>query len=114
MHIGTGRKSVIAALAAITVLASGRTQAQSPGGRPSIPAQALTEARTTGASRIIVQLSLPVSPEANLAPTDIGIQRATIAATQEGVLRRLRARTLRAARRFQYIPYVALEADESE
>ena len=115
MQIVSGRGlSAIAVLSAVAVLVSGGTHAQSITGRPSVPAQALRDARTSGASHVIVQLSLPFSPESTLAPTDVGAQRAAIASAQEGVLRRLRARTQGSARRFRYVPYVAMEADETE
>jgi len=110
-----GRAPVaIAVVAAMAFFTSGRTEAQSVPGRPSIPAQALTEAQMLGASRVIVRLSLPVSPEANLAAANVAVQRTAIASAQQGLLRRLRARTQQSARRFRFIPYVALEADAAE
>ena len=105
----------IAVLSAMAVFASGRTHAQSPAARSAaIPARALSEAQSLGGSRIIVQLSLRVTPEANLRPADVAIQRAAIQSMQDDVLARLRIQTAQAARRFRYIPYIALEADETE
>jgi hypothetical protein len=104
----------IAVLSAMAILASDRTEAQAVSGHPAIPAQALTDVQTRGASRIIVHLSEPVSAGASLATANVLMQRTAIASAQEGVLRRLRAETQRSARRFRYIPYMAIEVDAGE
>ena len=114
--IGVNMRSLtaIAVFSAMAVLVSARIRAQSIAGRPVVPADVLSEARSLGASRVIVQLSVPMFPESRLAPADIARQRAAIAATQDDVLRRLRPQTLLTARRFRTIPYMALEADQTE
>ena len=108
------RSAAICVSVAFCLLAWQRSaEAQAPGpGRPGIPAEARTHARTRGSVRVIVRLDVAFSNEAALGAARASSQRASIAASQTSVLRRLFRAS--AARRFAYIPYLALEIDETD
>jgi subtilisin family serine protease len=98
-----------------TVLSGGTrlgAQTRNPSG-PRIPAEALTQARAHGSTRVIVGLDVSFIPEPFLGSAGARSQRASIARAQAAVLRRL-VGVRGSARRFTYIPFLALEADEAD
>src|SRR5688500_4776448 len=107
------RTAVATALAICLISWQRLPEAQSRA-RPAavIPDEALVRARARGAVRVIVKLDVPFSPEPALASPQAASQRAAIAAAQGAVVGRL-ARSSR-ARRFAYIPYLAMEVDEAD
>jgi subtilisin family serine protease len=74
----------------------------------------LEKARAEGTVRVLVRLSMPYSPEGLLAADSlVRNQRRSIQEGQDGVLRRLAGTGIRLLARYQFIPYLALEADAS-
>jgi subtilisin family serine protease len=105
------------ALAALLVLllpdSTGVLVAQSPGQPipPRIPFDVIAHARAHGGVRVLVELDVPVAPEAIISSARVAAQRGMIARTQMSVLQRL-SRVGAVSRAFRYIPYLAMEADE--
>jgi len=106
----------LAALIGLTVLSSQRLPAQSrPPVTPRIPAAALAHARAHGATRVIVGVNAPFTPEPSLATAAAVLnQRASISRAQNAVLARMLRVDAASVRRFSYIPFLALEVDESD
>jgi subtilisin family serine protease len=107
-------RTAVATALAICLLSWQRLPEAQSRGRPAadIPDEAVARARTRGSVRVIVKLDVPFSPEPALASAQAASQRASIAAAQGSVVGRL-ARSHR-ARRFAYIPYLAMEVDEAD
>jgi len=105
--------ALVAALTLALLGGDGRLEAQEPPrGTPlGVPAEALSRARTQGTVRVIVGLDTtlrsggPESPPAG---------RPAIASAQAAVLARLTSVRSGRMRRFEYIPYLALEVDERD
>ena len=95
-----------------------------PVGAPPIgmPAQAsiLDTIQTKGATRVIVRLAAPVSLpggfalEAELNHIDAINQRSRIRQIQNTVLSRVTIKRAAAAKRYDFIPFMALEVDQSD
>jgi subtilisin family serine protease len=88
-------------------------QSRGPSG-PRIPATALAQAKGRGATRVIVRLDVAFTPESFLGAPAVQSQRASIARTQSAVLGRVLRAKPSTVRRFSYIPFLALEVDESD
>jgi hypothetical protein len=109
--------AALAVVLTISLLAGQRLpQAQAPARTipAPIPAEALTRARAQGTVRILLRLNVPVAPEASVGAARALSQRASIAAAQSTVLSRLGRAAFVPARRFAFVPYLALEADEAD
>src|SRR5262245_4468886 len=85
--------------------------------RPSdlrIPTAAAAQARARGSVRVIVGLDVAFKPEASLSLSASQSQRASIARAQNAVLGRVTRAKRSSIRRFNYIPFMALEVDEAD
>jgi subtilisin len=103
-------------LIGIAVLSGPRLPAQSRApATPRIPAAALAHVRALGKTRVIVGVDAPFTPEPALpTPAAVRNQRASIAQAQTAVLARIVRVNPASVRRFQYIPFLALEVDEGD
>lgn len=101
----------------LTAGALGNWPAHAQSRRPSnlpIPAAAIAEARHRGSVRVIVGLDVATAPEASLGASAVQAQRASIARAQNAVLARMVRAKSSSVRRFNYIPFLALEVDEAD
>ena len=71
-------------------------------------------AESSGSVRVIVGIGAPFAPEGSLGRSEIGKQRSRIKAVQSDFLSRARPSRPESVKQFDYIPYVAFEADASE
>jgi len=112
---GCVRSVALVAVVTATAFADWPLQAQSR--RPSsrqVPAAVMAQARGRGAVRVIVGLDVAVTPESFLGASAVQSQRASIASAQSAVLGRVRRGKSSSVRRFNYIPFLALEVDETD
>jgi subtilisin len=107
--------TVLLVLVVVGVFAQRPLFGQSPrNGRPQIPGEALARTRARGTARVIVGLDLTWMPEQLLPPGRILGQRASIARAQSSVLARLAGVNRASIRQFTYIPFVAMEVNETQ
>ena len=100
----------IATLGGFFVTAHGRSQ--NAGGGVQIPTELRSRAEREGRVRVIVELELPSglhAPEPSLPPQAIAAQRRAIESQAARVMTRLSRSSHRLLRRYQTVPYVALE-----
>jgi subtilisin len=88
-------------------------QSRRPSG-PQVPTAAMAQARGRGVARVIVGLDVAFTPESFLGAPAVQLQRASIARVQSAVLSRVLRAKPSTVRRFSYIPFLALEVDESD
>lgn len=62
---------------------------------------------------IIVGLNVPYQPEGYLNQSEIETQRKAIARAQDDLLDKLSGYEVTSIKRFSYIPYIAMQVDES-
>ncbi len=75
-------------------------------------ADLIEKAQTSGSVRVIVGLRVAVQPEGELGqPVEVQAQRRSIAQAQTALLDRLSAYRISSVKRFDYIPFIALEVD---
>jgi subtilisin family serine protease len=117
MVISQHARSVIVAIALVSAGMIGeeplRAQSQERSGT-RIPSAAAAQARARGTARIIVGLDVAFTPESFLGAAAVQSQRASIARAQNAVTGRMPRARRSAIRRFSSIPFLALEADESD
>jgi subtilisin len=90
-----------------------RAQTRGPSG-PRIPSGVTAQARQRGSARVIVRLNTAFTFESNLADAGVRSQRASIAAAQSAVLRRMLRANRSPIRRFRSIPFLGLDVDEAD
>jgi len=73
----------------------------------------LSKARSKGSVRLIVRLDVVFRPEGELSAPDTLNQRSSIAGRQDELLEALSGHNVASIKRFKYIPYMALEVNES-
>jgi len=117
--MATSGRSRRAALLALLVIAGalGNWPVHAQSRRPSnlpIPAAATAQARHRGSVRVIVGLDVATAPESSLGGSAVQAQRASIARAQNAVLARIVRAKPSSVRRFNYIPFLALEVDEAD
>ncbi|MGF1644419.1 MAG: S8 family serine peptidase [Thiotrichales bacterium] len=78
----------------------------------TIPAGVLDAARGDGAVRVIVQLSGVALESTGLANADTAASRAEVASRQTELLSELAGRGVSEVKRFEYLPFLAMEVDE--
>jgi subtilisin len=88
-------------------------QSRQPSG-PRIPNAVMAQARGHGVARVIVGLDVGFTPEPSLGRFAVQSQRASIARAQSTVLGRLRRANAASVRRFNSIPFLAIEVDEAD
>lgn len=71
----------------------------------------LVQAQKTGSVRVIVGLQTEFTPEGNLREADVSMQRIGIKQAQDLFLSRFQSFYVRDLKRFEYIPFIAFEAD---
>ncbi|HEX7312943.1 MAG TPA: glycoside hydrolase domain-containing protein [Pyrinomonadaceae bacterium] len=71
----------------------------------------ISKAEETGSVRVIVGLGVPFVPEGALTASQARSQSARIAQAQDNLLSRLSALGARSAKKFPFIPYMAVEVD---
>ena len=107
--------ALVLVLVAAGSLANSPVHAQSrPPSGPRIPSAATAQARAHGSVRVLVGLNVAFAPESSLAASAVQSQRASIARAQNAVLGRVMRAKSSSIRRFNYIPFIALEVDEAD
>jgi len=74
----------------------------------------MAQARSHGVARVIVGLDVGFTPEPSLGRSAVQSQRASIARAQSTVLARVRRAKAESVRRFNSIPFLAIEVDEAD
>src|SRR6478672_3214975 len=113
--------SVLALVAAFALVRPHETKSMASHGIATAESQRIEAfdrlvamAESSGSVRVIVGLGVPFAPEGSLSRSEIGKQRSRIKTIQSEFLSRIQASRPASIKQFEYIPYVALEADASE
>ena len=71
----------------------------------------ISDAEKSGAARVIIGVRAEFTPEGRLGESKLQAQRLSIKQSQKELLRRLDSYAVRDIKQFEYIPYLALEAN---
>jgi subtilisin len=88
-------------------------QSRRPSGQ-RIPSAVTAQATAHGSVRVLVGLNVAFAPESSLGVSGVQSQRASITRAQNAVLGRVMRAKSTSIRRFNYIPFMALEVDEAD